>query len=516
LSDSTRDPEASQQQPQERVGSSRREFLAKVAAGTAVAALAASSASALARAESRSGVERERTGRAAGAGGVVQVPALPGAQPISPTDRVYTADQTSNTVTVINPATNTVLGTIPMGDERLDMLLTPIYNRQVNTHGLGFSPDGRLLDVINVTSNAVVLVDTATNTVKSTSYVGRAPHEGFISPDGRELWVAVHGQDYVSVIDVASAVEKLRITTADGPSKVVFSPDGHYAYVNHIRAAEVDVINVANHAVSQRITGLVDVFSSDEAISPDGAELWAAHKMAGKVSVIDARSFRVLTVLDTGPVTNHPNFVSTPTANYAYVTVGGLDQTLVYARNGATPTLVDRITNTGSTPHGIWPSPDNTRVYVVLENSDAMDVIDTTTRKVIATLRIGQEPQALVYVANAVPTGDGTANLTQQGLNKQVINQKVDVPGGTGTAAATVRQVQGVDMINVRGRQLPPKTTFTVYATKGNLTIPLADLVIPNLSAGVVKVLRWFAMACGPSASSPAGKCGGSKTDWYQ
>jgi len=50
------------------------------------------------------------------------------------------------------------------------------------------------------------------------------------------------------------------------------------------------------------------------------------------------------------------------------------------------------------------------------------------------------------------------------------------------------------------------------------LLVELEDisLVIPNLSAGVVKVLRWFAMACGPSASSPAGKCGGSKTDWYK
>jgi len=325
--------------PAQRSGSSRREFLVTVAAGTAVAAFAVSPASSLARVEPRPGVSRGRSDQATSAGGVVQAPALPGAPAISPTDRVYTADQTSNTVTVINPATNTVLGTIALGDERLDMLLTPVYNRQINTHGLGFSRDGRLLDVINVTSNGAVLVDTATNTVKSTTYVGRAPHEGFISPNGRELWVAVRGEDYVSVIDVATAAERLRVTTAAGPSKVVFSPDGQYAYVNHIRAAEVDVIDVANHAVVQRITGLVDVFSSDEMISPDGAELWAAHKMVGKVSVIDARSFRVLTVLDTGPVTNHPNFVSTPTANYAYVTVGGLDQTLVYQRNGANPTL---------------------------------------------------------------------------------------------------------------------------------------------------------------------------------
>jgi YVTN family beta-propeller protein len=50
----------------------------------------------------------------------VQAPALPGAQPISDNDRVYTADQDSNTVSVISPKTNTVLGTIALGNVRLD------------------------------------------------------------------------------------------------------------------------------------------------------------------------------------------------------------------------------------------------------------------------------------------------------------------------------------------------------------------------------------------------------------
>jgi len=48
---------------------------------------------------------------------VVQAPALAGAQPISSRDRVYTADQVSNTVTVINPKTDEVLGTIPLGHD---------------------------------------------------------------------------------------------------------------------------------------------------------------------------------------------------------------------------------------------------------------------------------------------------------------------------------------------------------------------------------------------------------------
>ena len=46
---------------------------------------------------------------------ITQVPALPGAPAIAATDRVYTADQVSNTVSVIDPSRNVLLGTIPLG-----------------------------------------------------------------------------------------------------------------------------------------------------------------------------------------------------------------------------------------------------------------------------------------------------------------------------------------------------------------------------------------------------------------
>src|SRR5918996_5555903 len=82
---------------------------------------------------------------------VTQAPALPGAQPISANDRVYTADQSSNTVSVINPKTNTVLGTIALGKPRMDVdadVLGAMYNGEIDVHGLGFSRDGRYLDVV--------------------------------------------------------------------------------------------------------------------------------------------------------------------------------------------------------------------------------------------------------------------------------------------------------------------------------------------------------------------------------
>src|ERR1700704_1867795 len=112
------------------------------------------------------------------------VPQAPLAQPppMTSDDRVYTADQTSNTVTVIDPHANRVLGTIPLGSVRMDTgadTLGAMYDGQFDVHGLGFSRDGRYLDVIDVTTNAAHVVDTATNEVIRTIYLGRATHEGF-------------------------------------------------------------------------------------------------------------------------------------------------------------------------------------------------------------------------------------------------------------------------------------------------------------------------------------------------
>src|SRR5579864_5478154 len=135
--------------------------------------------------------------------------------PISSRDRVYTADQTSNTVSVIDPSTNRLLGVIKLGDP-VPGALAALYKGQLLVHGLGYSPDSKTLAVVSIATNSVTLIDTATNKVKGTIYVGRAPHEAFFTPDGRELWVTVRGEDYVSVIDPAQMKETRRIQLANG------------------------------------------------------------------------------------------------------------------------------------------------------------------------------------------------------------------------------------------------------------------------------------------------------------
>src|SRR3546814_12644472 len=60
--------------------------------------------------------------------------------PISHHDRVYAAEQFSNTVSVTDPADNKLLGVIRLGDSQPSNL-SPLYPGQVLVHGMVFPPD---------------------------------------------------------------------------------------------------------------------------------------------------------------------------------------------------------------------------------------------------------------------------------------------------------------------------------------------------------------------------------------
>jgi YVTN family beta-propeller protein len=319
---------------------------------------------------------------------------------ISHRDRVYAAEQFSNTVSVTDPVDNKLLGVIRLGDPQPGNF-SPLYKGQVLVHGMGFSPDHKTIAVVSIGSNSVTFIDTATNAVKHTTYVGRSPHEAFFTPDGKEVWVTVRGEDYVAVLDGTSFEEKTRVKVAAGPGMQIFSPDGKYGYVCSSFNPETVVISVADHMIVGRVTQ-ASPFCPNIAASPDGSQVWFTLKDTGKTEVFDARPpFAVLKTLDTGPITNHVNFVRNANGTFAYVTIGGRDELKVFRTDDFAQVATIPV---GKLPHGIWPSGD----------PDAITAIDTMTNKVIASVPIGQAPQALVYVPNAVPEGDGKQGL--QGL----------------------------------------------------------------------------------------------------
>ena len=332
--------------------------------------------------------------------------------PISHRDRVYAGEQFSNTVSVTDPAENKLLGVIRLGDP-LPGSFSPLYRGQVLVHGLGFSPDGKTLVVVSIGSNSATFIETATNTVKHVTYVGRSPHEAFFTPDGKEVWVAVRGEDYVAVIDALTYEEKTRIKVPAGPGMQIFSPDGKYGYVCSSFTPQTVVVSVAEHQVVGQMKQ-DSPFCPNIAVTPDGNQVWLTLKDIGETMVFDGRPpFALLKTFDTGPITNHVNFARNANGTFAYVTVGGLNQVQVFRTSDFSEVATIPV---GRLPHGVWPSGDGSRVYVGLENADALVAISTLSNKVVATIPIGQAPQAVVYVPNAVPNGDGAQGLQPLGV----------------------------------------------------------------------------------------------------
>ncbi|MET3971714.1 YVTN family beta-propeller protein [Bradyrhizobium sp. S3.9.1] len=263
----------------------------------------------------------------------------------------------------------------------------------------------------------MTFIDTATNAVKHVTYVGRSPHEAFYTPDGKEVWVTVRGENYISVIDAKSFEEKTRITTPNGPGMQIFSPDGKYGYICSSFNPETDVVTVADHRIVAKVKQ-ESPFCPNIAATPDGKQVWFTLKDVGKTQVFDARPpFDLIKTVETGPITNHVNFAHTAKGTFAYVTVGGTNEVKVFRTDDFAQVATIPV---GSLPHGVWPSGDGTRIYVGLENADALAAIDTATNKVIANIPIGQAPHAIAYVPNVAPDPDDRQNLQPLGVAGQV------------------------------------------------------------------------------------------------
>ena len=389
--------------------------------------------------------------------------------PVSHRDRVYAAEQFSNTVSVTDPVDNKLLGVIRLGDPQPGNF-SPLYKGQVLVHGMGFSPDRKTLAVVSIGSNSVTFIDTATNAVKHVTYVGRSPHEAFFTPDGKEVWVTVRGENYISVIDAASYAEKKRIGVPAGPGMQIFSPDGKYGYICSSFNPETVVVSVADHAIVARVKQ-ESPFCPNIAASPDGEQVWFTLKDIGKTQVFNAKPpFNPIRTIETGPITNHVNFARTAKGTFAYVTVGGTNEVKVFRTDDFSQITTIPV---GNLPHGIWPSGDGTRMYVGLENADALAAIDTATHKVIANIPVGQAPQAIVYVPGAAPNPDDRQNLQSLGLAGQVAHLtlgavKVEAKGEKPPTSVSLFDQGLIQILQASVTGLQPKQRYVLALADKN------------------------------------------------
>jgi YVTN family beta-propeller protein/VCBS repeat-containing protein len=201
--------------------------------------------------------------------------------------RVYVTNAWSNTVSVIDTTTPTpsVVATIPVGS--------------VPT-GVAVSPYGSRAYVVNTYSGTVSVIDTALNRVVATVRVGYLPGGIGISPDGTRLYVTNNGGWSVSVIDTTTSTPAVVATVMVGAAPTSVAVSGTRAFVANASSNTVSVLDTTASTPTVLATVAVGPAPTSIILSADGSAAFVANSN-DTLSVIDVASNRILRTVQADP-----------------------------------------------------------------------------------------------------------------------------------------------------------------------------------------------------------------------
>jgi YVTN family beta-propeller protein len=297
--------------------------------------------------------------------------------------RVFVANESSNSVTVIDGDSYQVVATVDA--------------RNHATHDLAVSRDGRWLFATNLASGRLSAINTrALETVASIATGDRA-HVVTLTNDNRQAWVANIGDNTISIVDTTNFRILGTIAVGKGPTGLTFSRDGRFAYVSNQGDKTVEVIDTASLKVIKAIP--VGTNPHFLVLGPDG-RIWGTNTGGTDIYVIDPATQDKIASINVGPAPQQIAFgfkgLQGPNA---YVTVAGLNRVVVVSADTKNLRILEQI-DVGQRPNGISGNREGTRLFVVHEVSNDLKVIDTGSSSVLATVPVGRKPIRVVYHGN--------------------------------------------------------------------------------------------------------------------
>jgi YVTN family beta-propeller protein len=292
--------------------------------------------------------------------------------------RVYVPNTDSNTVTVIDPKTYKVVGTIPVG-------LQPQH--------VVPSWDLRTLWVNNDVGNTLTPIDPATGTAGRTVDV-HDPYNLYFTPDGRYAVVMASLDRQLVFRDPHTmAVRKTVPVDCYGVNHADFSPDGRYFIVSCEFSGELLKVDTARmKVVGRQRLPFEGAMPQDVKVSPDGRTWYIADMMANGVWVLNGDTFSRPALLPTGKGA-HGLYVSRD-SKVMYISNRG--EGSVSLLDFATGKLVRKwhIAGGGSPDMG-GVSADGKVLWLSGRYDAEVYAIDTADGRTLAKIPVGSGPHGL-------------------------------------------------------------------------------------------------------------------------
>ncbi len=354
----------------------------------------------------------------------------PVTNPVPPTNEAFppTLEPKPITKTQLKPAT-TVLNSAPT---------IPVHGNSVSSSTLAVSPNGKFVAAVNPDSDSVTLVDTASLSVLSEIPVGDDPRTLSFTPDSKQVVVANHGSATISKFDLDKPNEVTNYQVGSMPYGIV--TDGLHAFVTEFGIGTVSIIDLMTGKMVSKIP--VDDFPAGLALNSNRQQLYVTHFFTGKVTVIDQQTYSVIGTVNIGGGSNISQFIYiSPDNKYAYlpqtrsnvantallfdstvfpvVNVIDLSKLQLSVPKRITLDTADRPVNI---PFSLAISPDGNILYIANAGSNDVSVIDLITNRNIAHINVGSNPRGIantpdgsvIFVNNVL---DGTLSVIEAETN---------------------------------------------------------------------------------------------------
>jgi YVTN family beta-propeller protein len=381
--------------------------------------------------------------------------------------------------------------------------------------------------VVNSNSNTVTVIDGATNAT-TTVNTGNSPFAAAVNPATNKIYVPNFGSNTVTVIDGATNATAT-LKAGQTPFAVAVNPVTNKIYVTNqgdgLNPSTVTVIDGATNTDATTVTVGVGITPSDVAVNPVTNEVYVANSGSAltpgtTVTVIDGATNTTTTVIvGAGPLAVAVNPVTNKiyVANIGTVAIHG---TVTVIDANVTPHTTTTVSDASATsPVAVAVNPFTNTIYVANQNSDNVTVINgatnSTSASIATTVNAGNGPVAVgvnaatneIYVANSGTSSTAGTTVT---VIDGVTNLASTLTVGATPGAVGVNPVTNKIYVPNRGNPISNSTVSVIdgatnaQAQPNTLTTTVTPLAITSLPPNTTKdPMQAFTFTATNTASPP-------------
>jgi len=198
---------------------------------------------------------------------------------------LYVTTEIDNSVTVIDPKTLEIIGTIPTG--------------QPESHMLAITSDGKHGYTANVAPGTVSVLDMNEKKLLAVIPVCKTTQRISLSVDDRWVFTSDQKEPRLAVIDTQTKAVSQWIKLPGTGYGSAPTPDGHWLVIAIPHANQVAVIDLGTMQVAHTID--VPHAPQEVLVRPDGAEAYVSCDASKQIAVMDTKTWTVKKLIDAGP-----------------------------------------------------------------------------------------------------------------------------------------------------------------------------------------------------------------------